>query len=223
MAMLAGRPSLAQIVTRLKTVPQLAGVVVATTDGPDDDLIADCAVESGAHLHRGSSEDVLSRVHGAAHSVDARTLVLITGDCPMIDPAVVSRVIEEYRREGPDYASSVLSDVLTYPAGHSCEVFARTVLDDVAERTSDPADREHVTLHIYRHPERYRLLSVEATGDENRPDLWLSLDTHYDLQGISAIFDALAPRNPLFGYREVLAFLEENPDVAELNRSNGRR
>lgn len=223
MAVLAGRPSLAHIVARLESVPQVAGVLVATTDHPEDNVISDCAEEVGARCFRGSSEDVLSRVHAAAHSVDARTIVLITGDCPMIDPAVVARVIEEYRRERPDYASSVLTEVLTYPAGHSCEVFPRAVLDDVHERTAHPADREHVTLHIYHHPERYRLHSVEATGDEVRPDLWLALDTDYDLSGVSAIFDALAPRNPLFGYREVLAFLASHPELAELNRANARR
>jgi spore coat polysaccharide biosynthesis protein SpsF len=223
MAVLAGRPSLAHILARLGSLAQVEGVLVATTDRPEDDVIRDCALEAGARCFRGSSEDVLSRVHGAAHSVDARTIVLITGDCPMIDPAVVAHVIDEYRRVRPDYASSVLTEVLTYPAGHSCEVFSRAVLDDVHGRTTDASDREHVTLHIYRHPERYRLHSVEAKGDEARPDLWLSLDTAADLNGISAIFDALAGDNPLFGYREVLAFLASHPEVADLNRANGRR
>jgi spore coat polysaccharide biosynthesis protein SpsF len=223
MAVLAGRPSLAHIVARLRSVPQLSDVVVATTDREEDDVICECAEQTGARCFRGSSEDVLSRVHGAAHSVDARTVVLITGDCPMIDPAVVSRVIEEYRRERPDYASSVLTEDLTYPAGHSCEIFPRAVLDDIDKRTVDPTDREHVTLHVYRHPARYRLYSIEATGDEVRPDLWLSLDNDSDLSGISAIFDALAPLNPLFGYRDVLAYLADHPEVAEMNRADGRR
>ncbi len=143
-------------------MPQVDGVVVATTTLPEDDVIRDCAEREGVGCFRGSSSDVLSRVHDAAESFDARTVVLITGDCPMIDPAVVSRVVDEYRRERPDYASSVLTEVLTYAAGQSCEVFGREVLEDVHERTSDPGDREHVTVHIYRHPGRYRLHSVEA-------------------------------------------------------------
>jgi spore coat polysaccharide biosynthesis protein SpsF len=223
MAMLAGRPSLAHIIARLKQVPGIDGVVVATSERDDDERIRRCALANGARLHAGSLDDVLGRVADAVRGVDAETVVLITGDCPMIDPAVVERVVDAYRRERPDYASSVLTQVLTYPAGHSCEVFAAEALLSIEASTRDPVDREHVTTHFYRNPDRYTLLSVEAEGDEVRPDLWLSLDTEDDYRGISAIFDELHDDSPVFGYREVLELLADRPDLTELNRAHDRR
>ena len=49
------------------------------------------------------------------------------------------------------------------------QVFPTAVLAEVATLTDDPADREHVSLYIYEHPERYRLRSVvSAAGDRRR-------------------------------------------------------
>ena len=223
MAMLAGRPALAHIVARLRSVPGVTGVVVATSLQDEDEPIRRCARELGTPCYAGDLDDVLGRVAGAARSVGAETVVLITGDCPMIDPAVVSRVIEAFRRERPDYASSVLTEVLTYPAGQSCEVLSTQRLVDIEGETQDPLDREHVTTHFYNNPDRNRLLSVEATGDEVRPDLWLSLDTEQDYRGITAIFDQLYAQNPLFGYREVLALINRRPELGDLNQARGRR
>lgn len=222
MADLAGRPALRHIIDRLRAVEGLDGVVVATTDLPEDAPIRDCARDAGVPCYSGSSEDVLGRTLAAARSVGARTIVQITGDCPMIDPAVTARVLSAYRDVRPDYASNVLSDPLTYPGGLDTEVFSTELLDEVDRLTSAPEDREHVSLYIYRHPERYRLHSVEATGDERRPDLWFSLDTPQDYAGIRAVFEALYPANPLFSFRDVLSYLEDHPEVAELNSAGAR-
>ena len=219
MAELVGRPSLAHIVDRLNRAAELDGVVVATTDRGEDDPIRVCAAAAGVPCFSGSPDDVLGRTLAAARSVRARTIVQITGDCPLIDPAVVDRVIARYRDERPDYAANVLGDRLTFPAGLSVEVFGTRLLSEVDTLTADSRDREHVSLFIYEHPERYRLLEVEATGDERRPDLWLTLDTEDDLRGIRAIYEALFPSNPHFGYREILDLVARRPEIAALNRS----
>jgi spore coat polysaccharide biosynthesis protein SpsF len=219
MADLVGRPSLAHIVDRLTRVPALDGIVVATTERGEDDVIRACAAAAGVPCFSGSADDVLDRTLRAARSVGARTIVQITGDCPLIDPAVVDRVIARYREERPDYAANVIGERLTFPAGLSVEVFATDLLAEVAALTDDPRDREHVSIHIYEHPERYRLLEVEATGAERRPDLWLTLDTEDDLRGIRAIYEALFPSNPQFGYREILDLCARRPEIAALNRT----
>ena len=36
-------------------------------------------------------------------------------------------------------------------------VFSTAALAEVAATTNDPADREHVSLYIWTHPERYHL------------------------------------------------------------------
>ncbi len=216
MADLAGKPSLLHIIERLRQVPSIDGIAVATTTEPVDDVIAKCGSMAGVPVYRGSADDVLGRVLEAASFVDAATVVRITGDCPMTDPAIVEHVIAEYRLHGPDYASNCLNGY-KYPIGIAVEVFSRGLLELIAAEAVSPADREHVTLFIYEHPERFRLLGIEPSERHRRPELRLTLDTPEDYRLISAIYDALYDGDPCFGLDAVLDYLESHPELATLN------
>ncbi len=209
------KPCLELMIERLRRVPSLDGIVVATTTAPGDDAIADLAHRLGVACCRGSEDDVLERVRTAAHTHDIDVIVELTGDCPLIDPDVVETVIATYRRVQPDYCANIVER--SYPIGMDTQVFSRAVLDDVARRTDDPADREHVSLFIYTNPQIYRLHNVHAPAEVSRPELRLTLDTPEDLAVIRAIFDALYPANPDFGLSEIMALLDAHPHIAALN------
>jgi spore coat polysaccharide biosynthesis protein SpsF len=193
-------------------------VVVSTTEHERDEVIRECARQQGASVFAGSEEDVLSRVLAASRSVGADTITLITGDCPLIDAAVSDRVVEAYLQQKPDYCSNSLPPA-SYPAGFETEVFSVDVLADVDRRAFSPADREHVTLHIYQHPETYQLLRVAAPPEHYWPDpeLVLVIDTEEDYRLVSAVYEYLFPRKANFGIDEVMAFLRGRPDLVALN------
>ena len=113
---------------------------------------------------RGSEEDVMGRVIGAADSVQADIVVEITGDCPVIDPLIVEQTIQMFRHNSCEYASNSL--IRSYPDGMDTQVFALETLKRSAALTNDPLDREHVTLHICNHPE---LIPTRNPGSSSRP------------------------------------------------------
>jgi spore coat polysaccharide biosynthesis protein SpsF len=217
MADLAGRPVLAHVVDRLRATSGLDGVCVATTAEADDEPIRRWAREAGVPCYSGSVDDVLARILGAARAVGAAAVVRVTGDCPLIDPQVVAEAVDAYRRERPDYVSNRLHGY-TYPDGYDVEVVGTSVLEEVARSTSEPVDREHVTPFIYRYPERFRLLGVEAQGPLRRPDLHLSVDHEEDLALVRAVVEALEPGKTHFGVADVVEFLDSHPEIAALNR-----
>lgn len=216
MAELAGQASLRHIIERLRQVPSLDGIVIATTHLDEDDVIAECARSAGVSLYRASADDVLARTLEAARSVGASTIVTVSGDCPLIDPHVVQQAVEEYRQHLPDYASNSLHGY-KYPIGFSVEVFSTDLLESVADEAVAPRDREHVTLFFYEHPERFRLLGVEPSERHRRPDLRLTLDTPEDYKVISAIYDALYRTDPCFGLDAVLDYLDRHPELVAIN------
>jgi spore coat polysaccharide biosynthesis protein SpsF len=217
LALLAGKPSLAHIIKRLERVPSLDGIVVATTTEREDDVISECAQSMAVPVYRGSAEDVLGRMLGAAKLVGAVTTVRICGDCPLTDPAVVEAVIAAFLRDRPDFASTCL-DGFKYPIGIAAEVFPTALLEMAAHSTTAPRDREHVTLFFEEHPQRFRLLSVEPSAERHRrPDLRLTLDTPSDYELISALYDALYETDPCFGLEAILAHIERHPELAALN------
>lgn len=216
-----GKPMLELMVERLRRVPSLDGIVIATTANATDDPVEALARRLGVGIHRGSEEDVLRRVLDAAlaHKVDV--IVETTGDCPLIDPDIVETCIAEYKRSEVDYVANVLER--TYPVGMDTQVFATDVLADVARRTDDATDHEHVSLYIYRHPEIYSLRNVSAPLALTRPDLALTLDTPEDYALIAAVFEALYPADPAFTLADILALLDARPDLARINEHVRRK
>ena len=210
-----GKSMLSRMIERLRRVRGADRIVVATTDAPADDPIVALAVAEGVGCHRGSEDDVLQRVLDAAAGANADLIVETTGDCPLIDPGVVDLVIDRFRAANVDYAANVLAP--TYPRGLDVQVFPTTVLAEVASLTTDPADREHVSLYIYQHPERFRLLNVASGYPPAVGALRWTVDTAEDLTLVTAVYDALYPSQPTFAWTDVLALLERQPELMLIN------
>ncbi len=214
--LILGRPMLALMIERLQRVRQVDQIVVATTDNPADDPIADLACQQGVGLFRGSEEDVLDRVLRAARAANADVIVETTGDCPLIDPEVVDSVVGVYLANEFDYVSNTLCQ--TFPGGLDTQVSSTAVLEQVASLTRDPVDHEHVSLYIYEHPERFSLHNVESGLPEKYWNLRLMVDTLEDFALISAIFEELYPKNPAFCLHDVLDLLDRRPELVEINQ-----
>jgi Spore coat polysaccharide biosynthesis protein F, CMP-KDO synthetase homolog len=70
-----GEPMLGRMLERLKRARCLDAIMVACPDGAEDDAVEKAAVDNGALCFRGSEEDVLARVVGAARAAEADVIV----------------------------------------------------------------------------------------------------------------------------------------------------
>ena len=75
-----GRPMIEHLIRRLKKVPSVDEIVMATTVNETDEPLVGLAQRLDIACFRGSEVDVMSRVIGAAESVAADIIVGITGD-----------------------------------------------------------------------------------------------------------------------------------------------
>jgi spore coat polysaccharide biosynthesis protein SpsF len=216
-----GKPTLELLIERLKRATLLDSIIVATTTNTTDDAVEDLTRRLHIGCFRGSEEDVLDRVLRAAHAHNVDIIVEITGDCPLIEPLVVDKVIDTYLKNSCDYVSNTLKE--TYPNGLDTQVFSTAVLDRVASLTDDPADHEHVSLYIYEHPETFTLLNVESDLPEKYWGARLTLDTQEDYVLIRAIYEQLYPRNPAFTLYEIIQLLEARPELLGINREIKQR
>lgn len=211
-----GRPMLELLIERLRRTHRLDQVIVAMTTNAADDIVEElcCCLRVG--YFRGSEDDVLDRVLCAAHAFAVDLIVEITGDCPLIDPEVIDRLVEAFHAGKVDYIGNILKR--TYPRGLDTQVFPTTVLEEVARSTQDPIDHEHVSLYIYEHPERFRLRNVESGLPERYWGLRLTVDTLEDFTLVRAIYEALYPQNPAFLLKDVLGLLDRRPELVEINQ-----
>ncbi|MBV9464148.1 MAG: NTP transferase domain-containing protein, partial [Verrucomicrobiae bacterium] len=122
LAPLRKKPVLAWVLSRLAKCRSLDRIVVATTTSKVDDELATWLKREGVALYRGSEKDVLDRFYRAATQAKAETIVRITGDCPLVMPDLVDRLVQDFSKARVDYLSNTLQ--ATFPDGLDVEVFS---------------------------------------------------------------------------------------------------
>lgn len=212
-------PVIQHIVRRVQRTSTVKRVVVATSGHQRDDILARYGRRAGADVFRGDETDVLARMHEAAAEVDAETIVRICGDTPLMPPEVVDAVVTRLRRADVDYASTMTPR--SFPRGIDVEAFTRRSFDEVAERATEPHQREHVTTYYREHPDEFDLANVESrevfedSDLHDRTDLRLTLDVADDYEVIQKVyrnveFDDVVP------FQEAVRYVDER-DLGELN------
>lgn len=209
---LGGETVLARVVSRTRRSTLLGGVCVATSVLPVDDVIAQECGRLSVACFRGDEEDVLDRYYQAAQHHSADAVVRITADCPLVDPELIDDTVRAFRDRKPDYATNSL--LVTYPRGLDVEVFTMDALARAWREAREPYQRVHVTPYIYENPRAFTALSLVAPADYSRYR-W-TLDTPEDLVLLRAIYQRFGNRDD-FHWREVLALMEREPEMAEMN------
>lgn len=210
MSPILGEPMLARQLERMARASRIDGIVIATSTDPSDDVVADLAVSRDLLLVRGPRDDVLNRYVLAIETFRPDTVVRLTADCPLASPTVIDTVIGQFEESGVDYCSNTLTP--TFPDGLDVEVVRSDVLLEVARMSTDPAEREHVTLGVYRRPERFSMSN--HAGARDLSGLRWTVDTAEDLAFVTAVYEELYPGTPAFDTADVLSLLERRPELS---------
>ena len=88
------------IVDRIKLVKKIKNIVVATTINKNDDKIVKWCEQKKISYYRGSENNVINRVYQAAKKYKLDIIVLITGDCPLVDHNIISQILNVYLNTG---------------------------------------------------------------------------------------------------------------------------
>jgi spore coat polysaccharide biosynthesis protein SpsF len=184
---LRDRPSLDHLLEGLRHAVRLDHIVLATSIDPSDAATVEFAAARGISCHRGPLDDVAARLLQAGEEHQADAIVRVSGDSPLIDPAIVDHAVGLFCEGAAEIVTNVRPR--TFPKGQSVEVIALATLRRTAARMTTPQEREHVTQYVYAHPEEYSIRPF-ITPDR-RPDVQLSIDDAEDFARCAAILEAL--------------------------------
>lgn len=216
LAPIVGRSMLERVVERVEAATRVVRTVVATSDDPRDDAVEAICRRRGFACFRGSESDVLGRYVGAAKRFAADPILRITADCPLIDPQVIDRVVDAFAGKDLDYVSNI--NPPSFPHGLDTEILSAEALARADREARWQSEREHVTLYIRQHPDRFRTFNVAHT-----PDLsgrrWV-VDEATDLEFVRAVYERMGDRS--FGMADVLALLSSEPELALINAGIAR-
>lgn len=213
MKRIGGVPMIELLLARLAKSRKIDQIVLATSTDDRNTSLVEHVQSLGYTCVRGSETDVLQRYLVAARQVQADVIVRITGDCPLIDPDLVDKVIEKYQSKNIDYLSNTSPP--TYPDGLDTEVFSLQALERAGQESQDPFDHEHVTPYL-RKPGLFK--TAGFTHDKDLSGLRWTVDEPADFEVVSQVFAHFAP-NIHFSWTQVLALQRSQPEIFAANHS----
>ena len=208
-----GKPMILHELERVRRSKRIDKIVLATSQDSSDDGLADIVTESGIEVYRGNLDDVLDRYYQCAKQYQPEHVVRITGDCPVIDWRIVDSVIEAHLRDDNDYTVTTER----FPDGLDTEAVRFSALENAWQEAKLPSEREHVTLYIRNHAERFKCGKIDCLQDLN--GMRWTVDEPQDFEFIRQIYEALYPLNKDFGMRNILDILEQRPELLAINQN----
>jgi len=213
-----GKPMLWHLINRLKAAELVDEIIIATSSNEGDKPIIKFAGENGIDCYAGSELDLVDRLYQTAKEYGANAIVRITGDCPLVVPLVVDKVIKYYLdgQDRFDYVSNI--NPRTYPDGLDTEIFSFQALERVWQEVTDSFRRERITTNFLEHPEKYRLGNV--AHDRDLSYMRWTVDYQEDLDFVTEIYKRLYQEDKIFLMEDILSLLKKNPELMEINKGH---
>ena len=201
---IAGKPLLRWVYDRLTNSSELSRVVVATSEALSDNPIHEYCIQHDISVHRGPLNNVAKRLVDCARDQEADEFVRISGDSPLIDPALVDQGIALQKATSCDLSTNV--QFRSFPKGQSVEVIRTESLARAMARMRQPEDFEHVTRYLYAHPDDFAIKNFSS--DDAMGHLQLSVDSVEDFEMVSMVLNRLGD---FFSWRDAVEVIRGVP------------
>lgn len=202
---------LTYVTTRCMKIRGVDEVIVATSVLSKDDEVENWCEEHGVTCYRGSEEDVLDRYVQAAKPYEPDYVMRVTADCPFVDFAMATEIVELMGHERVD----IIHLEGKLPRGLAVELISYEALVYIHEHGQEPRHREHVTYYAYENNEEFRHVVYQVPQNRLYPQLRITLDTVEDYALCSAVANHF--ENELVPSEEVVKFLLAHPEIAQMN------
>ena len=207
--------------TLLENLHKVSGVkvIVATSVNKNNDQLESFLRERNELVYRGSENDVLDRFIKAAEENNVEGIVRICSDNPFMDWQGVAKLVEKAKTSDADYIGFRINEkpsILTH-FGFWGEYVTLNALKRVYSTTDlgTPA-HEHVTFHVYKHPEDYKCEWIAGPDFlEGRDDIRLTIDTPDDLQNALKVYSDLKSKDDNFTLKDVVEYLDAHEEIKQ--------
>ena len=208
------KPMIYWQIKRILRAKSITKLVVAISEHPSDDILANYLDEIAQEYIRGPLDNVLERFIQANKLYNPQSIVRITGDCPFVMPEIIDSVVSLFNETKFDYVSNVVD--LTFPDGLDVEVFKANVFEKLTNYPLSSVEKEHVTLGILNRKDDF--IIGNYSNSKNLSHYRWTVDTAEDFNFVSKIFANFRSSEVTFTFDEIQRFIENNPEINQINR-----
>jgi len=212
--LIQNKPMIWHVINRVKKIPKIDNIVLATTKKKSDLVLTKIAKRSNINYFQGETNNVLSRYYECAKHFDADIIIRITSDCPLIDPKLIDKMLNYFLEHNYDYLSNTLKP--TFPDGLDVEIFSFIALEKAFSLAQWKSEIEHVTPFIKKNPKIFKLFNFE--NSKNLSNMRMTVDEPIDLKLVRSIYRKLKPKK-IFSLNEILKIISANPKILLSNKN----
>lgn len=207
------RTILEYLVARLQSVPRVDQIVLAISEGVENELFTDYARKLGLDYVIGDETDVQERLILAGEKAGADLLLRSTTESPFVYTDNIEEMVDRHIVEG---AALTVTEGL--PDGAYCEIITLSALKDAHERGESRHRSELCTLYMFEHPDRYKTIKFLAPPKLQRAaDIRLTVDYPEDLIVCRKVAEDLGKDGPLFSLEAIVDYLDAHPELNAVN------
>ena len=191
-------------------------LVVATSVNSNNDELDSFLKEKGVNVFRGDENDVLDRFIRAAEANGIQGVVRICSDNPFLDWHGVASLVDKAKTCDADYIGYRINDTPSIKThfGFWGEYVTLDALKRVAATTDDKQAHEHVTIHIYTHPEEYKCEWILCPQFlQGRNDIRLTVDNAEDFENAQEVYKTLIETKPDFELEDVVNYIDDHAEL----------
>ncbi len=217
---ICGKPQLQWVIERMQRSRKIDEVMVITSIDKSNLPILRLCADIGVRVGIGSEEDVLDRYYQTARLLRPEYVIRITGDCPCIDWGIIDDAIGQMQTD-TDYCGNPTS--ATFADGLDFEIIKFAALEKSWEEAVHSFEREHVTQYIIRHQDLFNYMDYLSPIGDFGDQRW-TVDEPEDFELINKIYEHFIYEQGItdFCYRDILEYLNENPDIKAINQKYAR-
>lgn len=192
----------------LSRIAAIDEIVLGIAEGAGNVPLVQYAEKNSVRYILGSEEDVLARLIQCTEAGDGTDAFRITTESPFTHWEMIDEAWSRHVTESADV--TVVEGV---PLGSSFEIYALAAL----QKSHDLGDCRHrselCSLYIREHRDEFSVCLIDAEPEVARNEFRFTVDYPEDLVLCRAIYDAMSEQAPLILLRDIVAFLDDNPEL----------
>ena len=208
---LFGKSVLGHVITRLKKSLCADKLIIATSNLPSDDILAEECKKYQVNFYRGSDSDVLDRFYQAAKYYELSDIARVCADNTLIDWQIIDEEIKIYK----NFSYDIVTSGDTVPLGLGCEIFSFDLLEEARHKATKTYQHEHVTPYLYENFSNVYRYNLQEDFKKYR----FTLDTEEDWQLIYKIYSELYHGEDNFLLEDVVAVMKKNSTWFDINKN----
>lgn len=212
MQLIDDRPIIDHMINQLKAAKMISEIVLAISSRPGNEVFVEYAREKGLKYVVGDDTDVLKRLIDGAKYVNADIIFRITPENPYIYWEGIDDLLRKHISGNYDF-----STCFNVPLGTGYEVVNLSSFERSHREGSKRHRSELCSLYIRENQRKFKIYHISPTKELQRPEIRLTVDTPEDLYVARAIYDGLDKKGKLTPLKDVIRFLDKNPELSTIN------